>query len=226
VRRLLILAALPVLVWSAGIAAAGAECADGTVKVAVAHPALETRICRAAEAGLAQLRRCGLGLDAPVRIEVAASLENPHPGCLGRFDCATGVIQLLSPAAVQAELTATSVLASIDSDALYDSLVAHELAHAAFYQASALQTPSIAAQEYVAYAIQLGVLTKADRDRFLARAGEAAPEDLTELSPVILGLSPDGFAARVWLHFANPGNGCGFLAKLVDGRERLFFRSY
>lgn len=40
---------------------------------------------------------------------------------------------------------------------------------------------------------------------------------LAELNGFILAMAPNRFAARAWLHFDHPENGCGFVEQILDG---------
>ena len=61
-------------------------------------------------------------------------------------------------------------------------------------------------------AAQAGFETAAAIDRAVA---------LEELNPMILFVAPDRFAQRVWTHFTQQDDPCGFVRRLVAGEGVL-----
>ena len=85
-------------------------------------------------------------------------------------------------------------------DALYASLVAHELTHAVAQQHMRADKIGSPAQEYLAYAVQLATLPEARREAIVAAAGVRGWETGDTVSNIYLGLNVHRFAVKSYLH--------------------------
>ncbi len=201
--------------------AAPLECTGAMVTVAAPGAALAERLCAVAARATAQFHVCGMVQTEPVHVEV---LDCPLPGdpdCAGRCDCRGNRIALAVPGRIIEALGEGHPFAAMPAADLYDSLLVHELAHAFAYQTRGGPLTSVAATEYVAYAMQFEFLPAAVRDAFVAAHPVARPVRPVALNDVILAFSPGIFAVKAWLHFRQPGNGCGFVRGLLDGTVSL-----
>ena len=208
-------AAAALALWGAAAAGAGAgplPC-PGTGITVEADPALAPRICRVASETAERLSRCGLPLSGPVEIRVVAALPE---ACTGLYHCGARRIDLLTPDALAEARRADSAFAVIPDDAYFDSILAHETAHAAH---DAVPCPFGACEvtgEYVAYSTQLASLPEAARAAFLAASGVTSATR-ADLSLVLLKLDPARFDASAHLHLAARPDPCEYLAAIGRG---------
>jgi hypothetical protein len=209
-------AALALCTAAASATAAAADprpCPGSGITVDAAPPALAARVCTVAAATAGRLARCGLPLGGPVEIRVVGTL----PGqCRGLYHCGERRIEVLAPDALAAARRTESPFAAIPTAAYFDSLVAHELAHAAH---DAVPCPFGSCEvtgEYVAYTTQIAALPDDARAAFLAAAGGEAARR-ADLSLMLLKLAPGRFAATAARHLASRPEPCAYLGAIGRG---------
>jgi hypothetical protein len=208
-------AAAALALWAAAAAPAAAEplpC-PGTGITVEADPAIAPRICRVASATAERLSRCGLPLSGPVEIRVVAALPE---ACTGLYHCGARRIDLLAPDALAGARRADSAFAAIPTEPYFDSILAHETAHAAHDAAPCPFGTCEVTGEYVAYATQIAALPGEARTAFLAAVG-ITHATRADLSLVLLKLDPARFAASAHLHLAARPDPCGYLAVIGRG---------
>lgn len=200
-------------------------CADGRAKVWTQHKELAARVCAVASDGIDQLTACNLRQTRPVRISILDRLEAANAECVGRYLCHAGRIEILSPKAMQDAIQPDSAYHDLPGMEVFDSFLVHELAHALIHQTLDGQSGSVAQNEYVAYAMQLASIPPETREALIAPYRKSEGVSLEELNGFILGFAPDRFAARAWLHFSEPQNGCDFVSRILEGTV-LFGEAY
>ncbi|WP_371037719.1 DUF6639 family protein [Rhodosalinus sp. FB01] len=225
-RPILSALAMAFLLAPAPLASGTLSCPGGSLTVASPDAALNERICRVAEAGAEQLAACGLPIRAPLVILAVPEIAHGDVSCLGAYDCDRLELRFVTPAALDAALAPDSVLRDIPREALFDSLVVHELAHAALAQQPCAAPPCLAEHEYVAYTMQMQAL--APEHRAIVTGAARGLDRVTEerLNEFIAVAAPDTFAAWAWTHFSRPENGCGFVARLISGEAQLGLDAY
>ncbi|WP_371054655.1 DUF6639 family protein [Rhodosalinus sp. K401] len=218
--------AMAFLLAPAPLAGGTIICPSGAFTVASPDATLNEHICRVAEAGAEQLEACGLPIRAPLVILAVPEIAHGDVSCLGAYDCDRLELRLVTPAALDAALAPDSVLRDIPREALFDSLVVHELAHAALAQQPCAAPPCLAEHEYVAYTMQMQAL--APEHRAIVTGAARGLDRVTEerLNEFIAVAAPDTFAAWAWTHFSRPENGCGFVARLISGEAQLGLDAY
>lgn len=217
------------LLWALALDAAPAfsetmACADPQVRVEAESAALRDRVCARIEASRPLLAACGLEQSLPITLRVVWKITtDPHgPSCLGSYACDTDEIRVLHPEALSQAVGPDNPLARLSAEELFDSLVTHELAHAFFAQsAEGGGTRAFVDQEYVAYAMQMASLEQAARARLLEAYPGPQTVDRFELNGIVALAAPTLFAAKAWRHFAQAGNGCAFVSRLVRGEASL-----
>lgn len=203
------------------VAAEVVPCPDTRIAVDSDQTALHRRVCDVVAQALDQLGRCHLTVATPVSIAVRDRFDVDGFDGLAHYRPSSGKVVVLSPGALDAQLAPESAYRAVAPEALFDSLLVHELAHALSDQSPMGQTGCIADFEYVAYAMQLAFLDSADREAFLAAAGVDGPVPPGRFNDFVALAAPIRFAASAWLHFETPGNGCDFVGALLR-RERTF----
>lgn len=215
--RALVLCSLLLGSGPAGASDAAVPCPDQPVTVAHADAALTDRICRATALARDRLGACGLVQTRPIAVEVIDVIDVDHVACIAAYDCSRDVLRVLPPDRLAAPGVVQAPFGDIPAEALFDSLVVHELTHA-FLQQTAAENPSRIDHEYLAYAFQLDVLPEEDRARILAVAPADGPPSLDRINIGILMFAPAAFAARAWRYFDGPGGRCDSVADVLAGR--------
>lgn len=188
------------------------------VTVRAVDAALAARICEAASRALPRLAECGVELSHPQTVEVADSLPQ---GCRGIYHCGENRIEVLSPEALQRERLEEGPFHPLPTLVYFDSVIAHELAHAAYDAVPCPYDDCLATSEYVAYAMQVRSLPPEHRAAFEAEIEMDVRVRRHDISPITLMLAPGSFAGKVWSHFAQREDGCAYVAQMMAGELYL-----
>lgn len=177
-------------------------------------------ICSLAARATEQLATCNLTVPAPVTIAVIPELQDQ---CLGLYHCGQGRIEILAPgeyAPLRAKGKA-SAFAPVSDEAFFESVIRHELAHAALDDMPCPFDSCVASQEYVAYTMQVRFLPETDRIAFEDATEHEGPVSRDMLSGIMLMMAPDVFARRAWLHLKEREDPCGFIGQIARGEVLL-----
>ncbi len=207
--------------WPVAVAADAAVCPGAAgITVEAESTALTERACDAAASALEMLQPCGLNVPPGLQISVVDALETPHTACLADYDCDLNRIRVLSPAALEPLAETGSAFSIIPQDVLFDSLVAHEMAHALLEEASAPEELPMLSHEFIAYSTQIASMPDIHRERFLA-TDAASVDGPTEtlVNPFILMMAPDLFAAAAYRQLSPEKDLCSWVDRLLTGEE-------
>ena len=177
-----------------------------------AHAAL---VCTAAHRTADQFALCGVPpISRPIQVEIVEQIE---ARCLGLYHCGENLIEVLSPPALQHRRDPDGVLAHLDIDTYFQSIVIHELAHAATDGMPCPFADCLVGTEYVAHVMQAMSLDEQGLAEFESsfEMGEPVPNDM--LNPFSLQLAPDLFAQMSWAHFVQQDDPCGYVRQIVAG---------
>jgi hypothetical protein len=180
-------------------------------------------VCAGASYALAWLEPAGLTLERGPAISLVDQLAaDGDKHALGRYDAQRNVIALLDyRAAVAATECGPRAFKIPMSRALWQSYVAHEVAHAAVRAHDTSRTLTVAQQEYVAAVVQLGTLPEAIRSEILGNYDDfPAFGDPGELSDLYYYMAPCEFAVKAYRHYLKPGNGPAFIKRLLSEPPR------
>ncbi|MBN2905255.1 MAG: hypothetical protein JXJ18_00945 [Rhodobacteraceae bacterium] len=194
---------------------------DPMIRTEAESPAREARICAIVAAARPGLAACHLQQGRALDIQVVPEITHPNAACMGTYDCRDERIRITHPDALGNLLTPDSIWRRIPPEALFASLIVHELAHAFLDQAECTGVPCLADHEYIAYALQIDSLSPANRAAVLRGHTVPLPVDPTRLNGFIALAAPNRFAQSAWLHFAQPENGCDFVGRLIRGEITL-----
>jgi len=207
--------------WPALANAGDAICESANVTVTAPRLSLAHSVCDNVEETLSLLEQCDLALPDPVKITVLDDLPNVSHACFGFYECDGNRISIRSPDSI-AEVSGQSALyMGLDPNTVFDSIVTHEVSHAAFAQSSRGDAECLANHEYVAYVMQMWSLPPAVRGRIVERFGQDELVDSLRLNELVAVMAPAKFAALAWQHFNEDGNGCDFVKDLTTGRASL-----
>jgi len=193
----------------AGIVVTGAETRD--LRLA----------CAAVRDALAFLAPMGLSLEHGPSIALVAKLPSGAAKReLGRYDAGLDFVELLDyRAAVAASECTPAPFKAPMSRALWQSYVAHEIAHASVRQHDAARRLTLAQYEYVAGVVQLGTLPATIRMEILQEYDLPAFGDEAEISDLYYYMAPCAFAVKAYRHYMKPGNGPAFVSRLFAAKR-------
>ncbi|MBU3260230.1 hypothetical protein KPG71_09425 [Roseovarius sp. PS-C2] len=194
-------------------------CAGGDITVTAPTADSAQHVCDVARIARPQLQACHLPQTAPLRITVTDTLPPQHDRCLGLYDCREDVIGVLDTDALRQRVPPSSAFARLPPDILHDSLIVHEMTHALIFQKLGQDSGGLAANEYMAYAMQVEFLPEAMRQRFLATRSHTQPVTDDSINDLILKMAPDFFAIFAWQHFRQPDHGCALFDRLLTGSD-------
>lgn len=205
--------------------AANAEplpCDNPLILVDSEYPVLHKRVCAAVSAVLPKLEACYLKQDRPIVFGFEDEISQSDIVCLGLYHRGEDRIDLLTPEGFRQAHMQSEFCDSIPANEHFDSIVVHELTHALLDQSLWQSTAHRVDHEYIAYAMQIESMTEPGRDQFIANTGLNGPIEVGHFNEFTLDMSPSVFAAKSWLHFSSPGNGCEFAGQIVRGEYTLW----
>lgn len=196
-------------------AGAALVCDGASVTVRAAEAAVAERVCRVVTRVAPKLAECGLPLTRVVTIDIVEG--GLGDGCVGLYHCGDDLIEVLAPELLEAQREKSGLFGPIPADLFFDSVVVHELAHAAH---DALPCPAgacLATSEYLAYNSQIMSLSAADQSAIMASIDMERTVNHDELNASILFFKPDAFAARAWAHLNQRDDRCDYLRHVAEG---------
>lgn len=170
--------------------------------------------CQAATRTLPILAQCGVILSQPQAIEVVQTLPG-FPDCMGIYHCGKNTINILTPSAVERLRRDDSAFHAIPSAAYFESILAHELAHAAYDAVPCPYPNCLLTSEYVGYAMQVFSLPRTDQKLFEADIDLENRVSRYEISIIGLLMAPENFPRKVWAHFVQRKDGCAYVADMM-----------
>jgi hypothetical protein len=176
-------------------------------------------ICNSSEKALDVLSSYGL---LPLRQIVIKIIEEEidHRGYMayGKYDSRTDRIALMSYRSILKHHKEPMMYNEFFDQTHYGGAVAHEIAHAVFYQHSLNISPGPAPQEYLAHAVQLSVLPENRRNTIIARANVSTWESGDAISDIYMALEPTGFAVKSYKHLVAMENPQEFIDILLNSK--------
>jgi hypothetical protein len=183
---------------------------EDTGQAAAVCPAVKIAVCFWAESGLS--------ISLPLQVKIVDSLASVHGvGKYGQYRAQPDLIEILSYEATGRMLGNKSMFGVSFNEEIYSSFVIHEVTHAIVHLNFLSFTPSFVAHEYIAYVAQLATMSGGTRRKILKWAPVEGFTDEHEISWTYLGLNPEYFAIKSYLHYMRPENGQAFIQRLLSG---------
>lgn len=197
-----------------GALADAMSCPGLAVTVEAPDAATAARVCASAARAVKGLATCNVDVPDGVAIRVTDDLES---GCFGIYHCNEGLIELLPPAIIANGLRPESPFAGLSNSELFDSVLVHELSHAAFDAVPCPFDLCTGTAEYVAHAMQVRSLTADQIAAF--EAADPVDERVSHdaINAILYAFSPDRFASLAWAHFTQRPDGCGYIGQIMSG---------
>ncbi|SLN39936.1 hypothetical protein ROJ8625_01877 [Roseivivax jejudonensis] len=189
-------------------------CDDASLTVEGGSAAVRQRICDVVAREVPKLASCNVRVPADLTLRIEKDLA---PDCMGLFHCGKSLIQLLPPDLMSERRRPDRAFATVPDGAYFDSVIVHELTHAAYDAVPCPFTHCVATTEYVAYAMQIRSLPPGARAAF--EAASEIDHDIArdELNAMYYAFAPDRFAQKAWLHFTQREDGCALIGQVMDG---------
>lgn len=192
-----------------------ADCVFEKLRVIVASERDAVDVCEGARLALSFFAEHGLGLREPVTLEVVEKLPPPAPAAAaGIFLAGNRHIYMLSFKAFRRFKTWFKI--PIDRR-IFQSLAAHEVAHAVTDANFQISKPGIHAKEYLAYVALFATMSPSLRGRILRAIPGQGFEDEDQISFIIYMFDPMFFGAQSYRHYLRPENGGAFLRAVLAG---------
>lgn len=171
-------------------------------------------VCGAVRQATMLFDTCNLPpLSRPVRIAVVEDLSQ---GCVALYHCGEDIIEVLSTSNMQERRDPNGGFKHLTADEYFQSVVVHELSHAATDPTPCPFEACIVADEYIAYAMQVMSLGPEAQQVFENRSAFKDPVSAEELSVVLLFMAPHLFSQKVWAHLSQRDDPCSYIGQLMD----------
>lgn len=205
--------------WSVGSVAAEPHLCEGIpVTVRAGSDAPVAAICDAALAASTFISRCGMPLKRGLTIRLVDEIVHPcGTRTLGQFVPSDRLIEVTSLTRCSQSLGADNAYRRLPLIDVWRSLITHEVAHGILYAQPGADRLPASAQEYVAYAVQIGTMSADTRAAFLGNFPEVDISDLASFTGFAHDVEPLRFGARAYRHFTAPHNGCALLDRVLRG---------
>jgi hypothetical protein len=165
-------------------------------------------------------REYGINILYPIKVNLHDRGMKNHYGHIGAYDAANRRVDMLT---LKQSRRLCEMLSPFDismNESLYISFAAHEFAHAIAGQNFTYSQPSILAQEYIAYVVQIETMDKDLREKILRRYSVPAFASADEMSMLYYELNPSAFGVKSYRHFKGLDDPGGYLDKLLSGMVR------
>ncbi|MDH5536802.1 MAG: hypothetical protein OEZ08_14700 [Betaproteobacteria bacterium] len=193
----------------------GVDCPVPWVRVLGAIDADFHDICTGAKAALDFFARIGLYPTAPLFFVVGSPLPaKVGPTAVGCYVKEENRIYVVPFAEFEKQETWFKVPIIRD---IYQSLAAHETAHALASCHFKRSNPTIQAQEHVAYAAMFSTMKRDLRDQALTMFPGTGFTDPDRITGIRYMVDPMRFAIDAYRHYVRPENGPKFLQQVLSG---------
>lgn len=175
--------------------------------------------CQAVGKALAFMRGQGFRVDARFTIELVDRPLSLHgTEVTGTYDSRSFHIEVPSFSQAQRMAQRHPPFRMRMCHEMWQSFVAHEVAHAVAQANFRVAKPSLEAHEYIAYVVELATLPVALRQQLLALFGNPAFQNEREINRIFLQLDPEVFAVKAYGHFIAHPDPQAFFQRLLNSR--------
>ena len=190
-------------------------CNASDVVVEAPDAAQADLVCEAVARAQSVLGQCQLPtIEGPLRVEIVEKLP---PGCVALYHCQEKWIEILTPAAMKKQRERDGAFGFLDLSSYFRSVVVHELSHVIFDDVLCPFEACIAADEYVAYGLQVMSLSREQQKAFEDRAELNRKISRDELNAMFLFMAPNKYAQKAWTHVSQRDDPCAFIGQVIDG---------
>lgn len=214
--KLLFLLALHGLLGGVISHAGSVQCDLRNIHVTADDPHDARVACEAAERATTFLQTLGLDVSAEVYLEIVPALDTQDT------DTIAGYLEATQNRGVMLNYRefrkfGTWLRVPITRE-IYRGLVAHEVAHVIAARNFRMPTPTIQAQEYIAYVTTLATLEAAQRARIMQQYDGDGFDTEQQMNPTIYLCDPMRFGVEAYRHFLKQGDKAGYFGAILTGR--------
>lgn len=175
-------------------------------------------VCRATLKARQFLAACGIRplQTLSARVEKQISLPSGLPA-FAYYDVPQRMVIIRDQAHFKAQIPVGSAFDRLPESELYNSLIAHEIAHAISFQHLTGSTPSRVGLEYIAAVTQVSCMHDSTRRLLLAAFPRHDRVELDSLNIFSLHAAPQWFTANAYRHFSETPDGCRLLRDILSG---------
>ncbi len=227
-RRITSCLLLFILILLAGKVQGGQyHCADlALIEISAPDDSMVENICQASTKAVTFLAGYRLQPKRLIKIKIIETIIDNH-GYLayGSYDRQRDLIELISLPSILKSSPPPQMYDQPFDREHYQGAIAHEIAHAIFQHncAEIREQLTSAAQEYLAHATQMGVLSDKRRNGIIA-ANKVGPwESGDSIADTYMALNPTGFAVKSYLHLTRMADPQPFIRILL--RNNWFYIS-
>lgn len=175
-------------------------------------------VCEGVAKARSFFREHGVEVQRRIRVRLHATAMGERSNHIGLYDARNAQVELLTFEQARRQTIDDSLFGMQTNEALYVSVVAHEMAHAIADQNFEVRPASLVAQEYIAYVAQLSTMEPALRAKVLQSYGHLAAFDgIEEMSSTYYGLNPSGFGVKAYRHYLSAPQRSQFINGLLSG---------
>lgn len=209
------------IIWSNFAQAEIFRCPDSNVRVEAPDRSLVEEVCLSSSLALEFLQRYGVKAQSAISIEI---VDYPldavgHP-VFGSYDSRTDQIRIMSMASITRTVDTPTLYDEPLDFELYRSVIAHEVTHALVQQNRRVEPITTTAQEYLAHATQLAILSEARRAQIIGTAGVGAWESGDVISDIYMAMALTRFAVKCYLHLTEQQKPVEFVQALLTAKWR------
>jgi hypothetical protein len=201
---------------AAPVSAAERKCGESHVKVLASDHVNYKLICSGAQDAIRFLDSQEINTSNDISIEIVQKMP-PHvsTSAVGVNLSVERKILLLAYPDFKKQRKWLGVTVN---ESLYRSVVAHEVAHAIAAGNFKMTSPSIQAQEYIAYVTQFSTMQPVQRKKILRNNRDHGTNDELQMSATIYLFDPERFGVRAYRHFRSLLDERAFLHAVLAGK--------
>lgn len=176
-------------------------------------------VCTAADRAIRFLGEYSLRPKRNIDIEIIEETINQGGyDAFGSYNRQTDRIQMMSLPTILESSTSPEMYKMVFDEEHYIGALAHEITHAIFHHNAQIveEKWNNAAQEYLAHATQLGVLSPQRREEIITKENTEPWEPGDEISVTYMGFNPTGFAVKSYLHLTRMAEPESFIQILLN----------
>ncbi|SNC74641.1 hypothetical protein SAMN04487881_2482 [Marinobacter sp. es.048] len=175
--------------------------------------------CQAVGSTLAFMKSMGFHADTRFTIELVDHPLSLHGSeVTGTYDSRHLYIEVPNFSQAQRVAGRHAPFGMFMSHEIWQSFIAHEVAHAVAQANFRLEKPGITAHEYIAYVVQLATLPKETREELLKRFDNSPFRHERQINRVFLELDPEVFAVKAYRHYLAQPDPSVFFQRLLTRR--------
>ncbi|TYC62516.1 hypothetical protein FMN52_01805 [Marinobacter sp. BW6] len=173
--------------------------------------------CQAVGSTLAFMKSMGFHVDTRFTIELVDHPLRLHGSeVTGTYDSRHLYIEVPNFSQAQRVAGRHAPFGMFMSHEIWQSFIAHEVAHAVAQANFRLAKPGLAAHEYIAYVVQLATLPKETSEELLERFDNSPFRHERQINRVFLELDPEVFAVKAYRHYLAQPDPSEFFQRLLN----------